>query len=906
MRILRRRHRRRLIVVEAPAGFGRTTLLAQAVEEGPARAGDSDLVWSAPDGLAEGLQAATAGDPDHDHAVIVDDAHLAPDAGVLADLVAELPTNLHLVASARQGALPGLARAIARGDAERIGAADLAFTAEERRELGLPADWSPRADLVAWPALAALVHAGADDLVVPYLRDEVLAGLDPRTVLALGCLTVAGGGDDELVDGIVALTGGGSEVRAQLTALPLAGASEGGAWPHPVWAAVTADVAHDELCRRSLALAVEDRLRHQAFEDAGALALAAGEGGALERVVRVALAPFPPRVRSEALRSWRSSGLLDATAALGLWVEGAVAAQAGEDERALARLEEARAAFEAAGDVDAESSTILHLGALARRTDDLGRLAVLVGHAQRLAGSGSPVAVSLAALGEAVAAALAGDPHRAVQALEEGPVASLEGDWAGQLHMVLGTNLTLVGRHEDAVRSLRRATGVGSPASRSTAEALLSSTLWTAGELQEGLDAAARAEAIAEEGGATASLAMARALRAMLCSLAGDEAAPGLRDRLAHLEHSDAEAHELDRLSRVVAAVQAGDLDEARRRLGVAPPPTVRPTRSKFWRAALEVALLPEARDVWLAVHDEQGYLQRAIAAGDAGAAHLSTGAVLGDEHRPFLPSRWWPSSASVVHLRLLGGAVAERSGVPVDASAWNRGRVRELALHLAVRRDAGRDAVATVLWPDLGLTAARRNLRVTLTHLLDVLDPDRRRGEGSDLVVDSNGRLHFAEVSTLRVDIRERRRHAEAVLAAASAGDTPTALAAARRLLTAGHGPVLGGAAVGEWFEPLRAADEALVARAGHAAGSLAVDVGDPDLARDLGALLVEVDPWSEQAHQLVVAAHLAAGEVDEARRAFDRLAKVLAELDLEPQPRTVELARRAGIGHALRASAS
>ena len=173
-----------VVLVEAPAGFGRTTLLQQAVEQGPARRRDRDHLvvatstgeLSVADTVADAVR--DTGEDGDQVAVLVDDAHLAADADTLAELVEALPPAVHLVLSCRLGRLPGAARLVARADAIRLSGRDLPSPGEKVAGAGHEQPTDP--ELAAWPAVAALVTAGADDLVVAYLQAEVLGDLDER------------------------------------------------------------------------------------------------------------------------------------------------------------------------------------------------------------------------------------------------------------------------------------------------------------------------------------------------------------------------------------------------------------------------------------------------------------------------------------------------------------------------------------------------------------------------------------------------------------------------------------------------------------------------------------------------------------------------------------------------------
>lgn len=135
---------------------------------------------------------------------------------------------------------------------------------------------------------------------------------------------------------------------------------------------------------------------------------------------------------------------------------------------------------------------------------------------------------------------------------------------------------------------------------------------------------------------------------------------------------------------------------------------------------------------------------------------------------------------------------------------AWRRSHVRELCLHLVLVEDAGRDVIVRRLWPDLEPRAGARNLRVTLSHLADVLDPDRRKGTGSDLVEDRWAPYGCGLMSGSTSNSRCRPRAACSTPAQPMiAGRAPT-LGLARRLLRFSGGAVLGGAATTDgWADP-------------------------------------------------------------------------------------------------------
>ncbi len=350
-------------------------------------------------------------------------------------------------------------------------------------------------------------------------------------------------------------------------------------------------------------------------------------------------------------------------------------------------------------------------------------------------------------------------------------------------------------------------------------------------------------------------------------------------------------------MAEIIRLAGDGDLDRARTRLE---PTTAveRTVRSSVWTAALGAALAPDTQSP---VTDGVGALGRARQAGRAAADYLAGGPPAARQHRPFLPAGWCETGRAAITITLTGPGRVERDFRRVDHPAWSRARVRELCLYLALVKDKSRSAVAADLWPDRGDRSAGQNLRVTLSHLLDVLDPERGNTQpGRSPIIDGNGSLRFSRDADIHIDLWDTQRHARAILVAPD-HERPSLLAHARRLIRVAPGPVLGGVAVGEWFEARKRALDDRVVAASLVAGAHAIAAADYELAEALGRHAVAVDPWSERAHALVVEARLDRGDTDGARRALLHALAVLDELAATPGPGLVELSYRVGLNHRL-----
>ena len=559
------RHRLTLCGLIAPAGFGRTVLLDQAsAEAGPdardirydctpedANSGElalrlsslltatlaaepgAELVDGGPGTVTYLLSALATCDRQRPTTLCLDRFELAGRAGteLLRLLVADAPSGVHLVVSARHLGPVGLGRLVVAGKGRLFGWRDLAFDAAELAHLGLAEEPADEAD--AWPALAHLRAQGASELIDDYLRDEVLAGEPPEVVRALAALSAIGGCmPDDLADAASPVLEGlpsvvRDDVLDRVAELPLVGRGPNGCWPHPVWIRATRSALDAEERRRVIDGRIAALLDRGAVSEAGRMAVEVAGPEALRSVVRSALAAIPISASVTDLRAWQRADLLPADLPEGRWLDAMLRARDDDEATQYRRLEDVRHAFEARGDLDGETGVLLQLGNLARAQGDLGALVTLLARAEILAARGDARARSLVALGEAIAAQLAGRPDDAVRAVDSVAAGSLPADWAAQALMIRGVNLLLAGRFEAAVASLEAATGEGSEGSLATAHDLLSTARWQAGDPHGALDDAAVSVSYASHVGVPARLQLSQSWLACLLAATGQDRETG-------------------------------------------------------------------------------------------------------------------------------------------------------------------------------------------------------------------------------------------------------------------------------------------------------------------------------------------------------------------------------------------
>lgn len=263
----------------------------------------------------------------------------------------------------------------------------------------------------------------------------------------------------------------------------------------------------------------------------------------------------------------------------------------------------------------------------------------------------------------------------------------------------------------------------------------------------------------------------------------------------------------------------------------------------------------------------------------------------LGSERlRDLLPS----TPPNTVEIRVLGPLEIWRDGAAVTRPELRRTRVRELLSALVVERTLTRDRVIDLLWPDLDPARARANLRVTLSHLQRLLEPDR--GDRAPYFVRADAEhLRLREVAGLTVDLWAAERDLAQADAARRAGNPA---ARARHLE----------AATDRWHDrPLPDLDRIpRLSTPGLQLTSRLVDAcltyGELELIR--GALssvircverVLAADPYQERAHRLAIAVHLQARDRAATGRAVARLHEMLDELGVAPDETTQILLRQA-----------
>ena len=975
-------------VVTAPAGYGKTTLLAQAVAEnaeapmgidcwltcepglatvsalGEALCRSVDATTHTTDVATAVVEALWRRSPQQ-VALVLDDVHeLLPGsdaASLLASVVSLLPENAHVVLAGRTPPPLPLARMEVEGRVTRVGEDELTFTEAELTEFATLRHVSPAkvAGSGGWPALAELSVDARSNTAGDYIGQEVLAELSPQRRHDLALLSHLGPFDDELARAVL---GPDADAAALVEGLPLVSRLADG--EHSLHGLLRSLLANEATpgevadARRRAGLgflesgridgAVRLLVDAEAWDDVGH-AIVEALGAAHPPVARDVLEEWfkllPPDVRA------RPSGRLLA----------AVAAVEGDLGGAWEDFADCAAAFREQGETTGELACLVQLGQVAWWSDDPARLATVASRAFELEAEGVDAAVPFASLGRALIYDIADDSRNTLTELDRIPAGSLNEPWQGLVNWTRAIAHLQLGHAAEAEAASEKALTYTGSLHAPLAEGTRLQALWYQGRLDDVVQALPGLLEAVSESGYRNSTALIGAQCSMVHALNGDvdraerfldqvrttatllrgaplvdtnlsvaeatvavarddEAAASatlteLVDRYpigvglpvaAQRRHvallyvlvpatrptwDDAElgpAWQLGRsLAQAVVAVREG------RRL---PPGTpsledaavVRAHLPPAWAAELGVAALAEGRaDGWGLLDatwpDARGTVAALAQRRGKGQLRKTAREVLG--HLPLPPT-------VVRRLRLLGAVELHEDDAPVRSPAWRRERVRSLLAYLAVQGTVSRGQLADDLWPALDPDAQSRNLRVTLTYLLRVLEPERGPRDASFFVRQHGGNVSLHAGDWLSVDLWEFDDLCRASAQADQRGSPAVALDRALHAVELWRGEpteLLSDQWAVAAFEQRRRRFTTVATRAGE----LLMARGRFDEAQVLAEQALAIDPWLEAAHRLVVAAHRAAGFGLSAQRALRRYREAIGELGLTPDQATLMVER-------------
>jgi DNA-binding SARP family transcriptional activator len=311
-RLLARRFQVDVLVVTAPAGYGKTSALSLALATDQEERDGVDLWFQCEprdadaDVLAAGILAA-AGLPapggrftgtaervadallrlaPRQVCLVLDDVHRLPPgsagAQLLDELVGRLPTNAHVLLSGRSEPPVRLARLRAQGRTADVSADDLAYDDDEL-DRAVPGYEQLDPAVARWPAMVALLGTGPASATVDFLLDEVAGALGRDRLPALAALSHLRTVDDGIAR---AASDGRFDARDLLDPLPLVQRTADGVYQmHDLWhdALVHGDLSPD--AATALSRVAEHLVDRGRSREAAELQVVAGDREGLERAV---------------------------------------------------------------------------------------------------------------------------------------------------------------------------------------------------------------------------------------------------------------------------------------------------------------------------------------------------------------------------------------------------------------------------------------------------------------------------------------------------------------------------------------------------------------------------------------------------------------------------------------------
>jgi predicted ATPase/DNA-binding SARP family transcriptional activator len=237
--------------------------------------------------------------------------------------------------------------------------------------------------------------------------------------------------------------------------------------------------------------------------------------------------------------------------------------------------------------------------------------------------------------------------------------------------------------------------------------------------------------------------------------------------------------------------------------------------------------------------------------------------------------------------LCLLGAFQVQMDGQPVAGFASNK--VRALLAYLAVESDHphSRETLMGLLWPDWPQSSAQGNLRYALSNLRKLLKP-----VANDLLTISRQDVQFHFTDQVWVDVAVFQR------LLGNNPNGPPVLGSLEEGIALYRGEFLEGLTISdsslfeEWRTVRREQYLRQVLDTLHIMAEHHITRGEYNQALHHAWRQLELEPWSEGAHQQVMCALAFSGQRDVALAQYKRCLQILEqELDIEPSTETKKL---------------
>jgi DNA-binding SARP family transcriptional activator len=243
---------------------------------------------------------------------------------------------------------------------------------------------------------------------------------------------------------------------------------------------------------------------------------------------------------------------------------------------------------------------------------------------------------------------------------------------------------------------------------------------------------------------------------------------------------------------------------------------------------------------------------------------------------------------AAATRIQLCGRLVVELDGRRIEG-ALPGGKGRLLFTYLVLNRDrrTGRDELLTAVYGEDASLDQHPSLSVLLSKLRSVIGQELLAGRSEiELVLRRDA---FVDVEAAREALHRAESHVAAGEWAEAWGPAGVAYHVARRPLLQGEDR--------SWLDEWRRRLEDIHLRGLECFAEARLGLGGPTLpqAEDAARRLIELAPYRESGHRILIEAHERRGNVAEALLAYDRLRVLLRDdLGVAPSPTLQSIHRR------------
>jgi len=245
------------------------------------------------------------------------------------------------------------------------------------------------------------------------------------------------------------------------------------------------------------------------------------------------------------------------------------------------------------------------------------------------------------------------------------------------------------------------------------------------------------------------------------------------------------------------------------------------------------------------------------------------------------------------LRIQALGPFRVWRGAQEVLPSEWQREKARQLfQLLLTYRRGLlDREQIMEMLWPNLDPVASRRNLKVVLSTLCNILEPERKKGAPSAYVLRDGSLYGLRPGADLWLDAEEFER----LIAEGDRRfdqDEEGAITLYRQALNLYQGEYLQECPYEEWCSEERERLLGLYLRTADRMGHILVERKLWEEALEICQCVLSHDPCWERAYRLMMVAYAQMGNRAQALRTYQRCVERLQdELQIKPAPDTIRL---------------